>query len=295
MSDLNLAYDSSLVSPRFQLHWTAGESLRQPHRSPRWTRLNYWVILCPNGGRYRGELSSGERLDARGRDLLLIPPRREYTLSLIEPGFIWGTGISFLLLGILDVSRFRQFPLCLKETEGNYLRSALERLCRIHARGVASTRFTEGMEHRIELESAGYALYASLMKRAVATGADGEAELLSSPDLHRLLPLLDHMERHRKEAMTRGEMAEYMNLSPQRLHTLFKGSLGLSPGEYLRRLRLEGARQSLDDRSKTVAQVASEFNYCDPYHFSKQFKARYGLSPRDYRRREDKKKLLGPS
>lgn len=51
--------------------------------------------------------------------------------------------------------------------------------------------------------------------------------------------------------------------------------------------RLRGAREELarpDSRHRTIAAVARRWGFSDPTHFARRFRARYGVTPRDWRR-----------
>lgn len=66
---------------------------------------------------------------------------------------------------------------------------------------------------------------------------------------------------------------------------IFKGILGISPRDYMINVRIKRAEHMLDSTGSTIEAIALELGYCDKYFFSKQFKARTGLSPREYRKR----------
>lgn len=62
---------------------------------------------------------------------------------------------------------------------------------------------------------------------------------------------------------------------------------GLSLEQYIIAGRLDGARDELDSpagRSRSIAVIASRWGFKDPTHFSRRFKAAYGLLPRDWLR-----------
>lgn len=62
---------------------------------------------------------------------------------------------------------------------------------------------------------------------------------------------------------------------------------GLSLEQYIIAGRLDGARDELRSpagRSRSIAVIASRWGFKDPTHFSRRFKAAYGLLPRDWLR-----------
>jgi AraC family transcriptional regulator, arabinose operon regulatory protein len=75
------------------------------------------------------------------------------------------------------------------------------------------------------------------------------------------------------------ELAARLKLSPSRLRHLFKAGVGVSLGQYLRRLRLLRARWLLETSGLTVTKAMAEVGWADESHFRRDFKARFSLSP----------------
>ncbi|WP_424766916.1 AraC family transcriptional regulator [Paenibacillus sp. sgz302251] len=68
------------------------------------------------------------------------------------------------------------------------------------------------------------------------------------------------------------------------LNKLFKDATGLSPMQYLFKVRMKKAEVLLDSEL-TIAQIAASVGYNDPLFFSKQFHKWSGQAPTDFRRR----------
>jgi transcriptional regulator GlxA family with amidase domain len=79
------------------------------------------------------------------------------------------------------------------------------------------------------------------------------------------------------------ELAVRLKLSPSRLRHLFKEGVGISLGQYLRRLRLLRARWLLEASGLTVTEAMAEVGWADESHFRRDFKARFSVSPRGCR------------
>lgn len=74
-------------------------------------------------------------------------------------------------------------------------------------------------------------------------------------------------------------------MSVRHLQYLFHDE-GLTASGYIRARRLEGCRLDLSDAAQStlsVAQIAQRWGFVDASHFSKVFKAEFGLSPRKFR------------
>ena len=75
------------------------------------------------------------------------------------------------------------------------------------------------------------------------------------------------------------------HISVRHLHRILNRE-GIRFGEWVRRRRLEGARRDLIDHARAgtpVAAVARSWGFTDAAHFSKAFRAAYGMSPREWR------------
>lgn len=78
-------------------------------------------------------------------------------------------------------------------------------------------------------------------------------------------------------------LAAATNLSPSRLRHLFKSETGLTPAQYLKRLRLEGARELLEGSFLRLKEVMPRVGVSDESHFVRDFKKVHGLPPIKYR------------
>ena len=79
------------------------------------------------------------------------------------------------------------------------------------------------------------------------------------------------------------DIAAGVNLSASRLSHLFKTETGVSPAKYLKRARMERARQLLETSFLSVKQIMVAVGINDSSHFVRSFKNAFGLTPTDYR------------
>lgn len=96
-----------------------------------------------------------------------------------------------------------------------------------------------------------------------------------SPDIHRALEL---MRSNPTSHYTIAQLAEISCLSESRFKAKFSKQLGVPPGDYIQRRRLEMAVPLLISGSG-VSQVADELGFSSSQHLSTAFKKFFGKSP----------------
>lgn len=102
----------------------------------------------------------------------------------------------------------------------------------------------------------------------------------------RISMLLETLEYDNRMAISNPEMAHMLNLSENGFIKIFRGSIGCSPQEYLRRMRIERACQMLHFSEESIETIAAETGFVDRYHFSRVFKQIVGTSPAAFRREQ---------
>lgn len=80
------------------------------------------------------------------------------------------------------------------------------------------------------------------------------------------------------------EVAENVGVHPVHLARVFRQHHGVSPGEYLREVRLEWATTQLISTRRPIGEIALPAGFADQSHFTRTFKRHVGLTPGQYRR-----------
>jgi AraC family transcriptional regulator of arabinose operon len=99
----------------------------------------------------------------------------------------------------------------------------------------------------------------------------------------RVEEVLRQLTERLSESVSVQELAEAVSLSPSRLAHLFKEQIGDSIVNTLTRFRLQEASRLLEFTDQNVAEIAQSVGFQSQFHFSRQFKAHYGVSPTTYR------------
>jgi AraC-like DNA-binding protein len=104
-------------------------------------------------------------------------------------------------------------------------------------------------------------------------------------DYRRLTSVCDHVLTHYPETVTVADLAKRANLSVSHLQREFQRLFGMSPTDYLLRVRLLMARRQLELSTGAVGMIAHECGFYDQSHFNRAFRTATGMSPLEYRRR----------
>jgi AraC-like DNA-binding protein len=80
------------------------------------------------------------------------------------------------------------------------------------------------------------------------------------------------------------EIARRLGVGYSNLRREFKKRTGLSPKQYLQRMRLERVRRLLGSTVDSLDRIAERVGFCSPFHLSAAFKKEFGLPPRHWRR-----------
>lgn len=99
-----------------------------------------------------------------------------------------------------------------------------------------------------------------------------------------MLAVIAHLDAQLDRGWTVPELAATVGLSPSRLRHLFVAQTGLSPLEYLKQRRMTEAERLLVSSHLRVKEIMREVGIADSSHFTRDFTARFGSSPTEYRR-----------
>ena len=87
---------------------------------------------------------------------------------------------------------------------------------------------------------------------------------------------------HIREKLSVPLVARQVDVSPSYLTALFHKNLQISPGEYIRRIKLQESKQMIRENSLNFTEIAAALQYSTVHHFSRQFKEKFGITPTEY-------------
>lgn len=159
------------------------------------------------------------------------------------------------------------------DTTASLLTSAIAELGkeRLHQRAYLEALFTQIVIHVIR----------AFNKQEPAVFAPRKQEELC-------YQVMDYINTHIYSLTTLTEVASQFKYDYTYLSKIFTKTTGQSISEYYRQRRLEVARALIHEGTLTASEIAEKLQYSSIYSFSKAFKNQYGLSPRDYKKKNAK-------
>ena len=94
-----------------------------------------------------------------------------------------------------------------------------------------------------------------------------------------VLAALDKMQATIERPLDRTAMARLLSISPRHLDRLFRQHLNSGFLQSYRELRLQHARQLLEQSPLSILEIAVATGFSSTAHFSSAFKARFGMPP----------------
>ncbi len=99
----------------------------------------------------------------------------------------------------------------------------------------------------------------------------------------RILRVLNHMQRHLDAPMDIARLADIANFSMSHFDRVFKGMLGESIMDHLRRIRLERAYLEVTRTDVAITEIGLDAGYDSLEAFSRAFRKTFGHSPSRFR------------
>ena len=114
------------------------------------------------------------------------------------------------------------------------------------------------------------------------------AKLQGTNTVHSENEIIRHAQQyisaHIREKLSVRLIAQQVDVSPSYLTVLFQKNLQISPGEYIRRIKLQESKQMIRENNLNFTEIAAALQYSTVHHFSRQFKEKFGITPTEYAR-----------
>ena len=246
-------------------------------RSPNWARnrkvpREYDGLVFFTEGKIEYDFD-GELVLAGAGDVLVIPRGIPYCGRALSQG-----PFTFEVIDLLteETEELQKYPLpyCFRPAEGESVYREFRALEMLWA--------ADGFCRRTEIRGRIYALMGELTR-------DYAENICHYNEKNRVLRMTEYVQNHfRETGLSVERMAERFHISPSQLRRVFAQELGISPGAYLSRIRLERAKALLRSCPElSVGQISADCGYSSPYYFSALFREKTGKTPTEYRSSED--------
>ena len=198
----------------------------------------------------------------------------EYENIIFEMDFL-GEGAADLCAGefLVPLASGRLLPpACIRKGEEHY--EALKR-CLVQ------------MEELCEKKEKGYELgvkAAVLQMIFLLIRKYPSIEEVSSPDRERLKEVLQEIGEKINQNLTVLDMAKFCGLSESHFMRWFKKMTGDSFASYVNDRRLANAAEALRRTDDKILYVSQDVGFTNLSNFNRQFKKRYGITPKEYRK-----------
>ena len=119
-----------------------------------------------------------------------------------------------------------------------------------------------------------------------AAAAPSGAKLQASNAIHSENEIIRRAQQfitaHIRDKLSVPLVAKHVDVSPSYLTALFHKHLQISPGEYIRRIKLQESKQMIRDNDMNFTEIAAALQYSTVHHFSRQLKEKFGITPTEY-------------
>ena len=78
------------------------------------------------------------------------------------------------------------------------------------------------------------------------------------------------------------QLADSAHISTTYLHRIFRTQLGMTPGIYLAKVRMEESKLLLREGTLSMGEIAKQLGFSSQQQFSRQFRAVTGMTPSEY-------------
>ena len=95
-----------------------------------------------------------------------------------------------------------------------------------------------------------------------------------------------YIEHFYAKKFTVGDIADSIHIDERYLYNIFRQKMGMSPKQYLCKVRYDAAMFFLETSQLTIGEIASAVGFENGQYFASFFKATSGISPTEYRKRK---------
>lgn len=103
--------------------------------------------------------------------------------------------------------------------------------------------------------------------------------------LARFLPVVERLRQAPGDSLTLSAAATLCHVSPAYFSRRFAAVFGCGFADYVTSYRLHVASRRIATTATALSQIGYDLGFSSPSHFTARFRERFGMAPRDYRKR----------
>ena len=227
-----------------------------------------------------------ERFDVRAGDLVFIPPALLHAISVPEGNMVSDTYVfhmHFLGGGSHDVCAIRYLtPLTDQELTPPYILSpdhkAYPEALSLY-RSIAEAWRSQYLGYELVIRAKLLSLIALLLPYSRESTPETELRVAHS---QKIKAALEYISAHYAEELTISQVAAVCYFSEYHFMRFFKRCTGVSCGDYIKSYRLEQAARRFSAGEQSILDVALSVGFHNLSYFYRAFRAKYGMTPKDF-------------
>ena len=94
--------------------------------------------------------------------------------------------------------------------------------------------------------------------------------------------LIQTISAHSGQKLSLQQLADSAHISTAYLHRIFRTQLGMTPGAYLAKVRIEESKLLLREGTLSMGEIAKQLGFSSQQQFSRQFRSVSGMTPSEY-------------
>lgn len=118
---------------------------------------------------------------------------------------------------------------------------------------------------------------------AIACVSRDQRRVIAQSGARAVIAALDHLERHLAEPLDVERLASSVGVSAVHLRRLLHATIGASPSELLRRIRIEHATKAIASSTATLAEIAADCGWYDHAAMTRDFRRVLSITPSSLR------------
>lgn len=249
----------------------AGHSLTKPNYKIGPRRIECFSIHIVREGSIGIEFN-GEQIILKAGDMFCLYPNKTYTYYKIADDrdlqLCWlaidGPGIE----QILDLIGFTMAVPYILNRWNPQLQDILQEIFKIMRNPTKITSY-------FEIQSLLYRLFSILIHANREPNMNEQSRWIKQ--------CREYIELHATEGITVQQVSQFAGLNRTYFSTVFRKSVGISPVQYIFKVKMSKAKELLLGTSASITEIAYSVGYPNLFSFTRAFKKYFSLSPTEYR------------